>query len=91
MPLHFHGMDPESIRRRLLELERVAEDEREDRRQFVRSIGMLIFWPLVALLGMGWGFQMNDVTRGVTVFNLSLAMGNFGVFWTLISEYRRRG
>ena len=85
----FHGKHPESIRRRLAELAVAAEEERQDRRAFVRAIVLLIFWPVVALLGMAWGFQMDDSTVGPAVFYLFVAVGDLGILGTLVAMYLR--
>ena len=85
----FLGRDPESIRRRLAELAVAAEEERQDRRAFVRTIVLLVFWPVVALLGMAWGFQMDDSTIGPAVSYLFVAIGDLGILGTLVGMYFR--
>lgn len=85
----FHGTDPESIRRRLAELAVAAEEERQDRKAFVRTIALLVLWPVVAIAGMAWGFQMNDPTVGQAVFYLFVAVGDLGILGTLLSAHFR--
>ena len=85
----FHGTDPESIARRLAELAVAAEEERQDRRAFARTIGLLLFWPAVAILGMAWAFQMDDPTVGQAVFYLFVAVGDLGILVTLLWAYLR--
>ena len=55
----------------------------------MRAIVLLIFWPVVALLGMAWGFQMDDSTVGPAVFYLFVAVGDLGILGTLVAMYLR--
>lgn len=83
--MRFHGTDPASIERRLQE---IAEVERRDRRALWRTILLLVFWPVLGLVGMAWGFQMNDPTWGQTVFLASVAVADLGILGTLYAAHR---
>ena len=87
--LQVHGSDPESIRRRLAEIDEAAEEYRDARNRFFRTLGLLILWPLLAVAGMGWGFQMSDPALARTVFYLFALAGNVGILVTLIFAYPR--
>jgi hypothetical protein len=84
--MQFHGTDPASIERRLAE---IAEDERRDRNALFRTIGLLVLWPTVGLLGMGWGFQMDDPVWGPVIFLLSAIVADLGILGTLLAAYYR--
>jgi hypothetical protein len=86
--MRFHGTDPASIERRLAE---IAEDERRDRRAFFRTLGLLVFWPVVGLVGMGWGFQMDDPVWGPVIFLLAAIVADLGILGTMLSAYFRDG
>ena len=87
--LHFHGTDPESIRRRLAEIDEIVEETREARRRFLRTLGLLVLWPLLAVAGMGWGVQMDDAVLGPMVFYLFALAGNVGILLTVVMAYPR--
>ena len=38
------------------------------------TIALLVFWPVLGLCGMAWGFQMNDPMWGQTIFLGSVAV-----------------
>jgi hypothetical protein len=84
--MRFHGTDPASIERRLAE---IAEDERRDRNAFLRTIALLVFWPLAGLVGMGWGFQMDDPVVGPVVFLFSAILADLGILGTMLHAYYR--
>ena len=81
-----HPTDPSAIERRLAQ---TAEDERHDRRAFLRTLALLVFWPALGVVGMGWGFQMDDLVRGQAVFYASAALANLGILGTLFAAYDR--
>jgi hypothetical protein len=84
--MHFHGTDTASIERRLAE---IAEDERRDRNAFLRTLALLVFWPTVGVVVMGWGFQMDDPVWGPVIFLLAAVVADLGILGTMLSAYHR--
>jgi hypothetical protein len=87
--MQLRAKDPESIERRLAELAWVAEQERQDRRAFLWTCALLVLWPIAGVLGMGWGFQMDDPVWGPAIFLGSAAGADLGILGTVVAAYRR--
>jgi hypothetical protein len=84
--LHFHGTDSASVERRLAE---IADDERRNTGIYWRAVLSLLFWPALGVLGMAWGFGMDDSVWGPTIFYSSAALADAGILGTVVWAYRR--
>ena len=82
----FRSPDPESIRRRLDEIEAV---EASRRHVLLWSVGGMLASIAISLLLMAWGFSMDDPEIGPMIFFGGALLGNLGILATLLWAYRR--
>ena len=87
--IEFHGTDPASVARRLAEIEEIEAYHRRARWAFARTMALIVVWTAVAILGMAWGFQMDDPKRGPEMLYLSALVGDIGIVGTLVAAYLR--
>lgn len=85
MPLPKHVLE-EIGRVRLAEQ---REAERITRREYVRAIGLCLFWLAVGLSLVGWALHTTDVREAHMAFWGGLALGNGGILHTLAGAYLR--
>lgn len=81
----FQEPDPESTRQRLAE---IGAEEGSRRRIVPWSVCAIMASIAVSLLLMGWGFSMEDVNLGPTIFFIGALVGNIGIVVTLLWAYR---
>ena len=86
--MRLRAKDPAQIERRLAELE-WDRAERRDRRDFLWTCALLVLWPAAGILGMAWGFQMDDPVWGPAVFLGAAVCADLGILGTVVAAYRR--
>lgn len=82
----FHDTDPERIERRLAEI--AAEEASRRRSPLWWSVWGIVASVAVSLAIMSWGFSMDDVDLGPTIFFSGVLVGNLGIVVTLLCAYR---
>jgi hypothetical protein len=83
--VRFYDTDPERIERRLAE---IAAVEASRRRVALGAVCGIVASFAVSLLIMSWGFSMDDLDLGPTIFFSGALVGNVGIVVTLVWAYR---
>jgi hypothetical protein len=73
--IRFQGTDPESIRRRLAEIE---EMERYRRFELWRAVALLLLWPILSFSLLAWGLHTRDVVLGQVCVGAAAVVGTAG-------------